>query len=115
MAGVLLLSLAAVLSPGTAFAADTASGTQLTGAQTPQKTVTGIVTDTKGEPLIGVFVTEDGTSNGGSTDIDGKFTLKVASNAELLFSCIGFEDLKVNAEGKSDFKVSLKRGIFETQ
>ena len=108
MAGVLLLSLAAVLFPVTASAADTASGTQLTDAQTPQKTVTGTVTDTKGEPLIGVFVTEVGTNNGVSTDIDGKFTLKVASDAELLFSCVGFEDLKVNAEGKSDLNVSLK-------
>ena len=39
-----------------------------------QQTVSGTVTDaTMGEPMIGVTVMEEGTSNGVVTDIDGKY------------------------------------------
>ena len=41
------------------------------------KTVTGVVTDKTGEPIIGANVLQKGTTNGTITDIDGKFTLNV--------------------------------------
>ena len=39
-------------------------------------TVTGRVTDTTGEPLIGVTIQVRGTTNGTITDMDGNFTLE---------------------------------------
>lgn len=42
------------------------------------KTVTGTVTDSNGEPLIGVSVIVEGTMNGTSTDIDGRFSITYA-------------------------------------
>lgn len=42
-----------------------------------KKTITGVVTDDLGEPIIGANVIEKGTTNGIITDIDGKFTLEV--------------------------------------
>ena len=39
------------------------------------RTVTGVVTDIKGEPLLGVNVIVKGTTNGTITDLDGKFSL----------------------------------------
>jgi hypothetical protein len=41
-----------------------------------QKTVIGTVKDPGGEPMIGVSVMVDGTSNGNVTDMDGKFTIQ---------------------------------------
>ena len=38
-------------------------------------TITGIVKDQSGEPLIGVNVMEKGTTNGSITDMDGKYSV----------------------------------------
>ncbi|MBJ2174159.1 TonB-dependent receptor [Aureibaculum sp. A20] len=56
-----------------------------------QKTVTGTVLDETGTPLPGASVIVKGTSNGTSTDFDGKFTLNVNNNATTLqVSFIGY-------------------------
>jgi len=74
-----------------------------------QKTVTGTVKDATGEPMIGVSVMVDGTTNGGVTDFDGNFTVKnVPDNGVLKFSYIGFKDQKVNVAGKSSLSVTLE-------
>ena len=59
--------------------------------------VTGLVVDTNGEPVIGASVVEAGTTNGGITDIDGKFTLNVAQGATLRVSYVGYETQEVKA------------------
>ena len=67
--------------------------TQTAVAQVAQQAthkVTGTVTDTTGEPLIGVSIQEVGTSNGAITDIDGNYTQNVsAPTAKLRFSYNG--------------------------
>ncbi len=74
-----------------------------------QKTVTGTVKDATGEPMIGVSVMVDGTSNGGVTDFDGNFTIKsVPDNGVLKFSYIGFKEQKVTVAGKSSISVTLE-------
>ena len=51
----------------------------------------GRVVDSKGEAIIGAFVVEQGsTSNGVSTDVDGKFQINVAPGKNLEISCIGY-------------------------
>lgn len=62
--------------------------------------VSGTITDTSGEPLIGVTVQIQGTSVGTVTDIDGNYTLlNVPSNATLEVSYVGMttQTIKVNA------------------
>lgn len=55
------------------------------------KTISGVVLDaSQGEPLIGVMVTEPGTSNGTTTDLDGNFTISIKGD-KLSFSYIGFK------------------------
>ena len=49
-----------------------------------QVTVTGVVTDEAGEPLIGATVLEKGKQNGAATDIDGNFKISVPDNAKTL-------------------------------
>ncbi|MCD8312901.1 MAG: TonB-dependent receptor [Bacteroidales bacterium] len=55
------------------------------------QTITGVVTDNTGEPLIGVAVVVDGTTIGASTDLDGYYSLDVpdAKGKTLVFSFIG--------------------------
>ena len=74
-----------------------------------QKTVTGTVKDATGEPMIGVSVVVDGTSNGGVTDLDGKFSIqKVGNNGVLRFSYVGYKDQKVSVAGKSTVNVVMQ-------
>ncbi len=55
------------------------------------QTVSGIVTDETGIPLPGVNVIMKGTSNGTSTDFDGKYAIKTNNGKELEFSYIGYK------------------------
>ena len=50
--------------------------------ETPSKvkTISGVVKDEKGEPVIGANILERGTTNGTVTDIDGKFSLTLLNN-----------------------------------
>ena len=58
---------------------------------------TGTVSDSAGEPLIGVSVVEKGAQNGVTTDIDGNFRISVADGATLIFSYIGYEPAELPA------------------
>ena len=64
------------------------------GQQTRQ--ITGVVTDAGGT-LPGVNIREKGTSNGAATEIDGRFTIRVAdnNNVVLVFSFIGYEQQEI--------------------
>lgn len=54
-------------------------------------TVTGVVVDAEGVPVIGANVLEDGTTNGTITDINGRFTLSnVNPGAKVNVSFIGY-------------------------
>ena len=60
-------------------------------------TVKGTVSDDMG-PLVGVNVSEKGTSNGTSTDLDGNFTLKVADASSVIeISYIGYTTVSYRA------------------
>ena len=56
------------------------------------KTVTGKVTNNKGEALVGVSVLEQGTSNGVVTNQNGNYSITVSgNNSVLMFQNIGYE------------------------
>ena len=55
-----------------------------------QKEVTGVVKDSGGNPLPGVNVTEKGTKNGVSTDMDGKYKIRINEDSALIFSYVGY-------------------------
>ena len=74
-----------------------------------QKTVTGTVKDATGEPMIGVSVVVDGTTNGAMTDLDGHFTIqKVPNNGVLKFSYVGYKEQKLPVAGKNTLTVVLQ-------
>lgn len=71
-------------------------------------TVSGQVTDENDKPMPGVNVIVKGTTNGTSTDIDGKFTLNVADgNAVLIFSFIGYQPQEVQVGNQSNISVKM--------
>ncbi len=75
-----------------------------------QVTVTGIVQDKSGEPLIGATVQEKGnTTNGSATGFDGDFSLKVKSaDATLLVSYAGMKSQEVPLNGRTNVTVTLE-------
>ena len=70
-------------------------------------TITGVVKDALG-PVVGANVVEKGTTNGTVTDMEGRFSLQVSSNAVLIISYIGYIDQAIPVNGKSSFTVLLK-------
>lgn len=55
------------------------------------RTVSGVVKDDSGEALMGAFVVQEGTSNGVSTDIDGRYTITLPDKSvNLQFQFIGY-------------------------
>lgn len=74
-----------------------------------QTSVKGVVLEPSGEPAIGATVREKGTNTGTATNIDGQFTIKVASpNAVLIVSYIGMETQEVKLNGRTELTVTLK-------
>lgn len=58
-----------------------------------QSQKSGVITDAKGEPLVGVTVMEQGTANGTVTDINGRYTLTTKSkDAKLKVSYVGYTE-----------------------
>ncbi len=76
-----------------------------------QSTATGTITDDSGVPLIGVNVSVKGTSIGTTTDIDGKYSLKIPEGAtQLEISYIGFETQTLDVSGGGAANIVMSEG-----
>lgn len=77
-----------------------------------QRTVSGKVTDTAGEPVIGANVTvKEAPGVGTITDIDGMYQLNVPANgATLVFSYTGYETKEMSIGGASTIDVTMSEG-----
>lgn len=73
-----------------------------------EKTVTGTVTDSANEPLIGASVVIQGTANGTITDIDGKYSIIASPENVLEFSYVGMEKQEVKVGSQNVINVTLK-------
>lgn len=71
-------------------------------------TVTGTVTDEKGETLPAVSIKVKGSAAGANTDADGKYTIKVPANGTLVFTYVGFTTQEVPVNGRTTINVTLK-------
>lgn len=75
-----------------------------------QRTVTGVVVDDGGEPLIGAAVRVQGTNDGTITDMDGRFSLpNVADGATVEVSYMGY--LPQQLKAASDMRVVLQEDV----
>lgn len=76
-----------------------------------KNTVTGIVKDEKGDPIIGAGVTIAGNKQGVLTDVNGKFSIDADDNSTLEISYIGFSKALVQVNGQSEVNVTLKENL----
>lgn len=78
------------------------------------RTVSGRVSDEKGEFLIGVTVQEKGTSNGAMTDPDGQYRLELTTEEPVLvISCIGYVTQEIPVGNRTLIDVALAEDISE--
>lgn len=80
--------------------------------QQVEKKITGTVTDKDGNTLPGVSVMVKGSTNGVTTDANGKYVITLSDNVKtLLFSFIGMKDKEVEVSSKSVINVILQDGF----
>jgi TonB-linked SusC/RagA family outer membrane protein len=74
-----------------------------------QRSVTGKVTDDKGNPIPNVSVVVKGTNTGTVTKTDGSFSLTVPANAKtLVFSSVDMLPEEVNVGSQANISVTMK-------
>lgn len=73
-----------------------------------ERTISGNVVDSKGEPLIGVSILVKGSSVGGITDFDGNYRVTTnEANPVLVFSYIGYKTQEIPLKGQASINVTL--------
>lgn len=70
--------------------------------------VSGTISDSAGEPIVGASIMIEGTKDGTFSDVDGNYTMSAPSNAFLQISSIGFQTAVVPVGGKTTINVTLK-------
>ena len=79
-----------------------------------QSVITGTVLESNGLPALGATVSVKGTSNGTSTDFDGKYKLNnVPNDAVILFSFIGYTTQEVPFTGQTLINITLEENPSE--
>lgn len=73
-----------------------------------KQTVTGVVTDLEGQPMVGVSVYVKGTARGTITDTNGKYTIEAAASDALVFSFIGFKTVEVKVGSQAIQNITLQ-------
>lgn len=77
----------------------------------------GKVSDVGGAPIIGATVLVKGTTNGVSTDADGRFTLTIASpaTAQLEINYLGYEPQTLAVGNRTSFEITLAESASEIE
>lgn len=84
--------------------------TVTTGEEFQQKkyTVTGLLTDADGNPIIGATVTIKGTTHGVTTDIDGKYILNNINEGDIIeYRYIGYNTEEKTYKGEKNINIRL--------
>lgn len=78
------------------------------------KQVSGTVSDNSGEPLPGVNVFIKGTTVGTTTDFNGKYSIAVKKESDVLvFSFIGYDEQSIAVGNQSTINVALKEDVMQ--
>ncbi|MDR2968792.1 MAG: SusC/RagA family TonB-linked outer membrane protein [Tannerellaceae bacterium] len=75
--------------------------------QQNKKTVSGVIVDNQGEPVIGASIVESGTTNGVISDVDGKFSISVSQDAMLQVSYIGYAAQTISTANQTSLQIVL--------
>lgn len=102
------LAAGASVSPAFAFP-DTTESMGIEIVQQQAVTITGVVKDKEGEPIIGANILEKGTSNGVITNVDGQYSVKVKNaSSVLVVSYIGYQPQEITVGNKRKIDVTLQ-------
>ncbi|MDE6511758.1 MAG: TonB-dependent receptor plug domain-containing protein, partial [Muribaculaceae bacterium] len=83
-------------------------GASAQSTQKQSETITGVVVDETGEPLIGATIRPIGKeAQGAVTDLDGKFTLRTSGVKEIEVTYVGYRSQRVSVTGKKDLRIVL--------
>ena len=73
-----------------------------------ERTITGQVVDSKGEPLIGVSILVKGTTDGAITDLDGNYRIVTKSNNPIIiYSYIGYKTQEIPLKGQTAINITM--------
>ena len=89
--------LASPLLPDRVATVSTINAVQQQSSKVNQRTLTGMVTDEQGEPIVGATVIEHGKKTGTITNGDGAFSLATTPGTTLTISYVGFAPQTVKA------------------
>lgn len=81
---------------------------QLINEPSKSKKITGLVTDEKGEPIVGASVVLKGSNTGTITNIDGVFTLETQNQSLITISYIGYKQTTLKVGADVNYKVVLE-------
>ncbi|PWK24286.1 SusC/RagA family TonB-linked outer membrane protein [Maribacter polysiphoniae] len=110
----LLLTVYALLSPLFSLKLEakyTTSIKSITNQNHLQTTITGLITDTHGQPIGGVTILVEQSDKGTISKMDGTYNIRAAGNGQLIFSAIGFKTLTIPINGRKKIDVTLQEDI----
>lgn len=73
-----------------------------------QTSITGSVTDANGQSLSGVSINLKGSVTGGTTGLDGKYSINAQGNGVLVFTYVGFVDKEISINNRRTIDVTLE-------
>lgn len=73
-----------------------------------QTTITGTVTDSKGETLIGATVLVENTNRGTITDIDGTFSIEASKGEVLVISYVAYTPVRLSIGDQANYTIVLQ-------
>lgn len=103
-----LLSVGLVSLIGLGTSQNTMAATDNVSVTQNSNSITGVVLDTNGDPIIGASVSVNGSKQRAVTDFDGRFTFKQTDNATLTISYIGFQTQQVKVRAGRLVTITLK-------
>lgn len=80
-----------------------------------QQVVTGVIADEQGNPMPGVNVIIKGTTQGASSDGNGKFYIEASNNDILVISFIGYKTQEVLVGNQTKINVQLTEDVSTLQ
>jgi len=105
-----------VLSANTAHSGKDGSGNGPLNFQQQQIEVSGTVTDAQsGDPLPGVNIIIQGTTQGTTTNMDGNYTIEAPGDATLVYSFVGYQQQAIQVNGRNEINVALQQAVTELE